>query len=98
MKHRLNVALFAFCRLIIFTPMRMIYPFLPALARGLKVNLETISLAVSASIITSAIAPFLAPVAERRGRKVGMLLGLVLFILGVLALAAWPTVWACWCT
>ena len=94
MKDRLNVALFAFCRLIIFTPMRMIYPFLPALARGLRVNLETISLAVSASMITSAIAPFLAPVAERRGRKTGMLLGLVLFILGVMALAVWPTLWA----
>lgn len=46
--------------LIIFTPIRMIYPFLPVLAGGLKVNLETISLAVSASMITSAIAPFLA--------------------------------------
>lgn len=94
MKDLLNVVLFAFCRLIIFTPMRMIYPFLPALARGLQVNLGTVSLAVSASMITSAVAPFLAPVAERRGRKTGMLLGLVLFILGVLTLAVWPTVWA----
>jgi hypothetical protein len=32
MEHRLNVTLFAFCRLIIFTPIRMIYSFLLALA------------------------------------------------------------------
>jgi predicted MFS family arabinose efflux permease len=94
MKDNLHVILFSFCRLIIFTPMRMIYPFLPALARGMKVNLESISLVVSASMITSAIAPFMAPVAERRGRKTGMLLGLAFFILGALALAVRPTLWA----
>lgn len=88
----LQVALFAFCRLIIFTPIRMIYPFLPTLARGLGTDLPTLSLAVSASMLTSALAPFLAPIAERRGRKTAMLVGLVMFCVGAALLPLWAAV------
>ena len=80
------------CRLVIFTPIRMLAPFLPALSRGMGVDLTTISLAVSASMGASAIGPFLAPIAERRGRRAGMLAGLLLFLIGVAVLIFWPTI------
>ena len=82
------------CRLVIFTPVRMLSPFLPAFSRGMGVDLTTISLAVTASMGASAIGPFLAPIAERRGRKAGMLTGLLLFLGGVVLLVAWSTIQA----
>ena len=81
-------------RLIIYTPIRMVGPFLPAFARGLGVDLATISLAITASMSTSALAPFLAPIAERRGRRVGMLVGCALFTAGALVLMLWHSVTA----
>jgi predicted MFS family arabinose efflux permease len=82
------------CRLVIFTPMRMLSPFLPAFSRGMGVDLVTISLAVTASMGASAIGPFLAPIAERRGRRAGMLTGLFLFLGGVVLLIFWPSIQA----
>ncbi len=58
------------------------------------VDLTTISLAVSASMGASAIGPFLAPIAERRGRRVGMLTGLLLFLFGAVLLIFWPSIQA----
>lgn len=46
--------------------------------------------AVSASMAASAVGPFLAEIADRRGRKTGMLLGLVIFTLGVGLMLIWP--------
>jgi predicted MFS family arabinose efflux permease len=80
------------CRLVIFTPMRMLAPFLPAFSRGLGVDLTTISLAITAAMAASAISPFLAPIAERRGRRAGMLTGLLLFLSGVTLLVVWPAI------
>jgi predicted MFS family arabinose efflux permease len=82
------------CRLVIFTPVRMLSPFLPALSRGMGVDFATISLAVTAAMGASAIGPFLAPIAERRGRRAGMLTGLLLFINGVTLLVVWSTIQA----
>ncbi len=74
--------------------MRMLSPFLPAFSRGMGVDLTTISLAVTASMGASAMGPFLAPIAERRGRRAGMLTGLLLFLFGVAVLIFWPSIQA----
>jgi len=74
--------------------MRMLSPFLPAFSRGMGVDLTTISLAVTASMGASAVGPFLAPIAERRGRRAGMLTGLLLFLFGVAVLIFWPSIQA----
>jgi predicted MFS family arabinose efflux permease len=87
-----QVILLSACRLVIFTPIRMLSPFLPAISRGMGVDLTTISLAITASMGASAIGPFLAPIAERRGRRAGMLTGLLLFLIGVAVLVFWPTI------
>jgi predicted MFS family arabinose efflux permease len=82
------------CRLVLFIPMRMLAPFLPAFSRGMRVDLTTISLAITAAMGASAVGPFLAPIAERRGRRAGMLTGLLLFLSGVTLLVFWPTIQA----
>jgi MFS family permease len=63
----------------------MIYPFLAIFAGGLNVPVGVISLALAVSMTTSAMGPFLAPIADRRGRKTGMLIGMGIFMIGMLA-------------
>ncbi len=73
------------------TMVRMVYPFLPAFGRGLGVDLWLLSLAITYRQVAGALAPFLASVADRRGRKTGMLFGLALFTTGAGLLLLWPS-------
>lgn len=49
-----------------------------------------ISLALAISMATSAVGPFVAPIADRRGRKVGMLIGMGIFLTGTIAASVFP--------
>ncbi|NTV36988.1 MAG: MFS transporter [Anaerolineaceae bacterium] len=77
-----QVTLFTAIRLVLNTSGRMLYPFLAIFSRGLSVDLAAISLVIATSNGTSALGPILGPLADRRGRKFSMLLGLLLFTAG----------------
>jgi predicted MFS family arabinose efflux permease len=81
-------------RLIFNTFHRMVYPFLPYLMRGLGVDLGQMSAAVSLRALAGAFSPFLAVIADLRGRKAGMLLGTIFFIVGVSLVAIHPVFWS----
>lgn len=68
----------------------MVYPFLPVFARALGVDLETMSLALSARSASGALGPLLAPFTDRRGRRFGLSLGLGLFAAGAMLAFAGP--------
>jgi predicted MFS family arabinose efflux permease len=87
---RFQVIAFTATRTVLNTMHRMVYPFLPALGRGLGVDLATISLAITTRSLVGALGPLLASVSDSRGRKTGMLLGLALFTLGVGVVVVWP--------
>ena len=70
---------------------RMLYPFLAVFARGIGVGLPTISLALTLRSFTGVFAPFLAFIGDSRGRKVGMLTGVAVFIIGLAVEIIWPT-------
>jgi predicted MFS family arabinose efflux permease len=61
----------------------MAYPFLGVFARGLGVDITTISLVVSSRSFIGIFAPFISSVSDRRGRKFGMLAGTLTFSLSV---------------
>ena len=88
---RTQVLAFTFTRLVLNTMYRMVYPFLPVFSRGLGVDLQLVSLAVTARSALGASGPFLAFIADHRGRKTGMITGLALFSLGAAIVALWPT-------
>lgn len=88
---RLQITLFAVVRFVLHTGYRMIYPFLAVFARGLGVDLTTVSLALTAHNSAGIFGPFLAFVADSHGRKVGMLLGLSVFVLGTALVAIFPS-------
>lgn len=88
---RVQVLVFIATRTVISTMVRMVYPFLPIFGRGLGVDLGTLSLALTLRSATGIAGPFLASIGDIRGRKTGMLSGLVLFTMGVGLVAFWPT-------
>lgn len=88
---RYQLILFTTIRAVINTMYRMIYPFLGVFARGLGVNLAELSLALTARSIIGTFGPFAAIVADKRGRRFGMLLGLGVFTAGVAVVVYWPT-------
>lgn len=90
---QLQILLLAALRTILNTGYRMAYPFLPVFARGLGVDVPVISQVLSARALLGALGPFLATITDTRGRKVGLLLGLVLFTFGFGLVAVRPGLW-----
>ncbi len=88
---RLQVALFTLTKLLYNTAYRMAYPFLSTFAGGLGIDLAAFSVIFAVRSFSGMLAPFLAPIADRRGRKAGMLLGVVIFVLGAGLVALWPS-------
>jgi predicted MFS family arabinose efflux permease len=86
---RLRYQLLFFCvaRTIINTAFRMVYPFLPVIARSLAVSVEAITLRAALGFFS----PVIGSIADLRGRKTALLLGLALFTFGMGLVALSPT-------
>jgi predicted MFS family arabinose efflux permease len=91
MRLRIQLIVFMFLRIILNTMHRMIYPFLTIFARGLGVELSTLSQIVAARNFVGIFGPVFAPVADKRGRKFAMLLGIVFFTVGMTSVALYPS-------
>lgn len=89
-KISVQIAVFIIIRTVINTMIRMVYPFLSFFSRGLGVDLAAVSYALSLRSLAGLVGPLIASVADSRGRKTGMLLGVFLFTLGVGLVAIWP--------
>jgi DHA1 family inner membrane transport protein len=87
----LQIGLFVLTRLVLNINTRMVYPFLAVIARGLGVDLEAISLAITARSFVGAFSPALTPFVDRYGRKFGILLGLGVFSAAVTLLIIYQT-------
>ncbi len=93
LKRDLNfqVTVFVIVRVAYNTMYRMIYPFLSYFAKGMGVDLRMISYAFTSRSLMGLISPFLASVADSRGRKTGMLIGAITYTLAVSLIVFWPT-------
>jgi predicted MFS family arabinose efflux permease len=80
-------------RTIFNTMHRMVYPFLGTFARGLGVDITALSFALTGRSLVGAFVPFIASVADQRGRRFGMLSGIALFTIGVALVVIWPSLW-----
>jgi predicted MFS family arabinose efflux permease len=80
MRIRLQVLYFAIARAALHAPTRMVYPFLAVLARGMGVEINTISLIVSLRALVATLSPLYVSLANWRGTRVGMSIGLGVFI------------------
>jgi predicted MFS family arabinose efflux permease len=89
--NRRLLAVFIFVRLVVSTAFRMVFPFLPAMARGLGVPIESVAAAVSARSGLGMLGPALGAIADMRGRKQALLAGLILFSISLIVMGIWPS-------
>jgi predicted MFS family arabinose efflux permease len=85
------VLAFTLTRMVFNTAHRMIYPFLAVLGRGLGINLQMLSIALTTRSLVGLAGLFLAPIADSRGRKTGMLTGLMIFTAGLALIVLRPS-------
>lgn len=69
----------------------MIYPYITVFEAGLGISTKAISWALALRSSIGALAPLLGSLADRYGRKVGMIAGLFIFTLGVGLFSTWST-------
>ena len=91
MRLRFQLLIFMALRTILNTMHRMVYPFLAVFARGLGVDVTTLSFVLTGRSFVGMFAPVLGAIADQRGRRFGMLLAIFLFITGMSLVALAPS-------
>jgi len=87
---RYQLVLFAAVRTVSFTAHRLVYPFLPVIARGLGVDLQTAALAVSARSLLGIFGPAIGSTGDRLGRRRAMVTAMLLLAVGFALVQPFP--------
>ena len=87
---RMQLLAITVTRTVIFTGFRMVYPFLPVLARGVGVEPQAIVLAVTARSGLGLASPVLGSLGDLRGRTLAILIGVGIFAGGMVLVGIWP--------
>jgi len=87
---RAEIAALTVTRSVLTTGYRMLYPFLPVIARGLGITLEMAALALTARSVLGFLSPLAGIAADRWGRRAILVVGTLLFLIGGLLIGAWP--------
>ncbi len=80
-------------RLLLNTCRRFVYPFAPALSRGLEVPLGAVTTIIAAGQFTSLLGIFTGPLADRYGCRLMMRSGLAMLAIGMLVCGLVPLYW-----
>jgi predicted MFS family arabinose efflux permease len=81
----LQIMVATLSRLVLNTSRRFIYPFAPALGRGLGVPVQAINSLIAINQATGVLSPFFGPLSDRWGYRVMMLAGLSMLAVGLIA-------------
>ena len=87
---RVQILAITVTRTVINTGFRMVYPFLPVLARGVGVEPQAIVLAVTARSSLGLASPVLGSFGDLRGRTMAILVGVGIFSGGMVLVGIWP--------
>jgi MFS transporter, DHA1 family, inner membrane transport protein len=87
---RLQVVALTLGHTVMSTGYRMVYPFLPAIARGLGVDLRAMSLAVSARSSLGLFGPLFGSLADTWSRKKALLVSFTILAVAMTLVVAWP--------
>lgn len=90
----LIIAALTFGRLVVNIGRRYLYPFLPVVARQLRVPLSSIQSLVALQAGTGLLSPLFGPFSERYGRKRVMLSAIGVLMFAALIGATFPQFWA----
>lgn len=86
-----QIAPLTLIRTVLNTGFRMIYPFQPFFMEELGIGLGEMTRMLAGRSLVGIFSPLTASVADSRGRKTGMLLGVIIFSLGALIFLFWTT-------
>jgi predicted MFS family arabinose efflux permease len=86
----LSIVVTTLCRLMLNTARRFVYPFAPALSRGLGVPLTAITSLIAVNQATAVLGLFFGPIADRLGYRLMMLGGMALLVAGMFAGGLFP--------
>jgi predicted MFS family arabinose efflux permease len=89
----LQIGVLTLARLFLNTSIRMAYPFLPELARGLGTTEQAVARLVSIRSFAGVLSPLFSPISERYGRRLALILGMLLFCGGCFLVVLWPSYW-----
>jgi predicted MFS family arabinose efflux permease len=89
----LQLTAFSLIRTIINTGFRLVYPFLPTMARGVGVSLEQMANAVTARSLLGLLGPVIGSAGDTFGRRRAMLGGMLLFTASMVPVVLWPNYW-----
>jgi len=89
-----QLAALFFARVVLNTAYRIVYPFLPAIARGLDVSIASASQLVSLRLLPGLAAPWLGALGDRLGRRRMIEPALLLATVAGLLIASVGTTWA----
>ena len=88
---RTSLLVFTFARTVLNTGFRLVYPFISTFARALGVEVDAVVLAITARSALGLTGPLLGNLGDSVGRKLAMLLGLLLFTTGFTLVVFVPT-------
>ena len=89
-----QLAVLFFARIVLNTAYRIVYPFLPAIARGLDISVASASQLVSLRLLPGLAAPCLGALGDRQGRRRMIEPALLIFSAAGLLIASVGTKWA----
>jgi predicted MFS family arabinose efflux permease len=85
-----QVSMLTTTRTVINTGHRMVYPLLPVFARSVGVEITSIATVLAFTQLLGLSAPFIGTISERQGRKFTILLGMAIYVVGMLAVFVIP--------
>jgi len=86
----LQIGVATACRILINTARRFVYPFAPALARGLDVPFAAVTSLIAVNQVTGMLGPVFAPLGDRRGYRIMLMAGMGLLALGMVVGGVFP--------
>ena len=89
---RRQITITTIIRTVYSTGFRMVFPFQPIFMKELGISLSQMTRLIAGQSVVGIFSPLLASVADTRGRKTGMLTGMLVFCLGALVVVFQPTV------
>lgn len=88
---RFQIVVFVLMRTVINIVHRMVYPFLRTFAIGLGVDIQSLSYVVTGRSVISMFGALLGTMGDRIGRKKTMVVGVLMYIVGLTMVVFWPT-------
>ena len=86
----LRIAVAGVIRLFINTSIRFFYPFAPVLSRGLGVPVTAVTNVIAINQVTGLLSPFFGPMADTKGYRPMMFIGLTALFAGMTAAFVFP--------